>query len=297
MSLFVRISTFLCFGAMVFATPAMSAPASNADTSNHDIRVMTFNVRYPNPDDGINVWPNRRGLMVRIIRTQHPDIIGTQELFTRQGDYLVKHLKHYKWFGLGRNGNNKQADDNEHMGVFYNARRLRIIQRGNFWLSATPNVPGSVSWGQLMPRMVTWAEFQDKQTGKRFYFYDTHLPYRSKDVELRKKGVKVILKHLAKVPDSLPIIVTGDFNSGPDSPTHALMTTVLHDAWVKAPVHHGPAHTFHDFTGHAHKRIDYIYYRGVKVDDVRTITTHHGKVYPSDHFPVMADFSWTKPAK
>lgn len=291
MSLLVRISAVLGLGAMVFAAPAMSAPSSKADS--HGIRVMTFNVRYPNPDDGINVWSNRRDLMVKIIHTQHPDVVGTQELFTRQGDYLAQHLKHYQWFGLGRNGNNKENGDNEHMGVFYNTRHLRIIKRGNFWLSATPNVPGSVSWGQLMPRMVTWAEFQDKQSGKRFYFYDTHLPYRSKDVELRKKGVKVILKHLAKVPDSLPIIMTGDFNSGPHSPTHALMTTALHDAWIKAPTHHGPAHTFHDFTGQARKRIDYIYYRGVKVDDVRTVTTHHGKVYPSDHFPVVADFSWT----
>lgn len=295
MSLLLRITAALGFATLMFATPALSAPA--VPDGSHGLRVMTFNVRYPSQDDGINVWPNRRDLMVKVIRQQHPDIIGTQELFTSQGDYLAKHLKHYKWFGLGRNGNNKEANDNEHMGVFYNTERLRIIKRGNFWLSETPDVPGSVSWNQLMPRMVTWAEFQDKASGKRFYFYDTHLPYQAKAEDLRLRGAKVLLNHIAKVPDSLPVIVTGDFNSAPDQPTHALMTKVLHDAWMNAPAHHGPAHTFHDFTGQPSKRIDYIYYRGLKAKDVRTITTHHGKVYPSDHFPVMADFAWPTQAR
>lgn len=291
MSLSLRFILALCAGAMMLATPAMSAtPPTGA--GHHDIRVMTFNVRYPNPDDGINVWPNRRDLMVKIIREQHPDILGTQELFEQQGNYLASHLKHYTWFGLGRNGNNKDVNDNEHMGVFYNTDRLRVINRGNFWLSKTPNIPGSISWGQSMPRMVTWAEFQDKTTGKRFYYYDTHLPYRTKDEDLRERDAHILLKHIAKVPDSLPVIVTGDFNSTPDKPTHAIMTKVLHDARLSAPVHYGPLHTFHGFTGHPTERIDYIFYRGLNAQDVRTVTTHKGKVYPSDHFPVVADFTW-----
>src|SRR5699024_10728143 len=242
------------------AIPAMAAPSSGA--AHHDLRVMTFNVRYPSPDDGINVWPKRRDLMVRTIREQHPDILGTQELFMSQGDYLASHLKNYKWFGLGRNGNNKEVDDNEHMGVFYNTERLRVINRGNFWLSDTPNVPGSISWGQLMPRMVTWAEFQDKATGKRFYYFDTHLPYKTDAEDLRKRGVRIILEHIAKLPDSLPVILAGDFNSTPERPTHAMLTKVLKDARTTAPVQDGPAKTFHNFTGQPTARIDYIFYRG-----------------------------------
>ena len=294
MFLFKSLAAALGATAMMFAVPSMSAPASQA--ASRTLRVMTFNVRYPSPDDGINVWPNRRDLMVKIIRTQHPDILGTQELFTSQGDYLASHLQHYQWFGLGRNGNNKETNDNEHMGVFYNTDRLRVINRGNFWLSETPNVPGSISWNQPMPRMVTWAEFQDKTTGNRFYYYDTHLPYRAKDEDLRVRGAKILLKHIAKVPDVLPVIVTGDFNSRQDKPTHALMTKSLHDARMSAPIHKGPVKTFHNFTGQPTQRIDYIFYRGLTAKDVRTVTTHHGKVYPSDHFPVVADFTW-KPAE
>jgi endonuclease/exonuclease/phosphatase family metal-dependent hydrolase len=94
------------------------------------------------------------------------------------------------------------------------------------------------------------------------------------------------------LPASAPFILTGDFNTTPDSATHAALTGNLRDARTSAPRREGPDATFHDFTGHATRRIDWILYRGMKADHVRTITTHHGKVYPSDHFPVVADFSW-----
>jgi endonuclease/exonuclease/phosphatase family metal-dependent hydrolase len=289
----LRIAAVLGLTVAMCSAPAVAAPSGGAGAPDA-LRVMTFNVRYPSPDDGINVWSNRRDLMVKVIREQHPDILGTQELFLRQGKYLASHLKHYKWFGLGRNGNNQEANDNEHMGVFYDTERLRTIERGNFWLSETPNIPGSISWNQPMPRMVTWAEFQDKATGKRFYYFNTHLPYRTKDEDLRQRDAKIILKRIAKVPASLPVIVTGDFNSTPDKPTHAIMTSVLKDARLSAPVKHGPARTFHDFTGKPTQRIDYIFYRGLTARSVRTVTMHDGKVYPSDHFPVVADFAWQK---
>lgn len=260
----------------------------------HDLRVMTFNVRYGEADDGINAWPKRRDLMVEVIRREHPDILGTQELLSPQGDYLQQHLTNYTWFGMGRNGNDINENDNEHMGVFYDKTRLKVIESGNFWLSATPDKPGSIGAGQVMPRMVTWARFQDRRSGKQFYYYDTHFPYKDgKEAELtRERCAKQIRQRLETLPTSLPFILTGDFNTTPDSRTHASLTDILHDAWTAAPHHEGPDATFHGFTGHAIHRIDWILYRGVKADDVRTITTHEGKVYPSDHFPVVADFSW-----
>ncbi|MEY2149651.1 endonuclease/exonuclease/phosphatase family protein [Rhodanobacter sp. 115] len=260
----------------------------------HDLRVMTFNVRYGEAKDGINAWPKRRDLMVQVIRSEHPDILGTQELLSPQGDYLQQHLPGYKWFGMGRNGNEIDTNDNEHMGVFYDTTRLKVLKSGNFWFSDTPDKPGSMSFGQPMPRMVTWAEFQDLRSGKTFYYYNTHFPYQdgARTDAIRERCAAEIRKRLAKLPASLPFILTGDFNTTPDSKTHAVLTQVLHDARISAPRHEGPEGTFHGFTGHATNRIDWILYRGVKADDVRTITTHHGKVYPSDHFPVVADFSW-----
>ena len=260
----------------------------------HDLRVMTFNVRYGEADDGINAWPRRRDLMVRVIRQEHPDILGTQELLSPQGEYKQKHQRGYRWYGMGRNGNEINKNGNEHMGVFYDQARLEVLESGNFWLSETPDKPGSIGAGLLMPRMVTWAKFRERRSGKQFYYYDTHFPYRDgKEAEAtRERCAEQIRQRLAKLPASVPVILTGDFNTTPDSRTHTSLTEALRDARATAPRREGPDATFHDFTGQATRRIDWILYRGVKAEDVRTVTTHDGKVYPSDHFPVVADFSW-----
>ncbi|TAL71894.1 MAG: endonuclease/exonuclease/phosphatase family protein [Rhodanobacter sp.] len=266
-------------------------------TGTHDLRVMTFNVRYGKADDGINAWPHRRDLMVQVIRKEHPDILGTQELLSPQGDYLQQHLPGYTWFGMGRNGNDVNGNDNEHMGVFYDTARLVVLESGDFWLSDTPDKPGSRSFGQPLPRMVTWAKFRDRRSGRQFYYYNTHFPYQDGEQAeaIRERCAEEIRQRLASLPTSLPVILTGDFNTTPDSRTHALLTAKLHDARESAPRREGPDATFHGFTGHAVNRIDWILYRGVKADEVGTITTHAGKVYPSDHFPVVADFSWQMP--
>jgi len=250
--------------------------------------VMTFNVRLPMASDGPERWEARRDLFVKTIRERHPDVFGTQELYKAQGDYVVAKLPGYKWFGMGRKGN----DGDEHMGVFYRTDALRVLDSGNFWLSDTPDVPGSISWGTLFPRMVTWARFQRKDDGRTFILFDTHLPYRESDDVAREKGVAVILKRIAKLPADEPFVLTGDFNTTPDSKVHAMLTRHLQDAWQVAPHRSGPDKTFHDFTGMPTERIDWILVRGFRVENVRTVTTHEGKLYPSDHFPVVVDLAW-----
>ena len=99
---------------------------------------------------------------------------------------------------------------------------------------------------------------------------------------------------IAKLPPNEPFVLTGDFNTTPDSKVHAMLTQHLKDAWLAAPHQSGPDKTFHDFTGKPTERIDWILVRGFKVEDVRTVTTHEGQIYPSDHFPVMADLQWPK---
>ncbi len=252
------------------------------------LRVMSFNVRYPSPDDGANRWEQRRDLMVRTIREQHPDVLGTQELYKLQGDYLVGKLPHYTWFGLGRYGD----DRDEHMGVFYRTDRLRLVESGNFWLSDTPDKPGSISWGHPLPRMVTWALFEVKAGGRRFYYYNTHFPYRDQDEPARTRAAQEIAGRLEALPANLPFVLTGDFNTTPDSPAHALLTRGLQDARISAGTHSGPEATFHNFTGKPNRRIDWILYRGFHATAVHTVTTSHEGRYPSDHFPVSAELTW-----
>ncbi len=255
------------------------------------LRVMTFNVRTPSAD-GVNVWENRRDLFVRTVRDADPDVFGTQELHKEQGDYVVAKLPHYAWFGEGRRG----GDGDEHMGVFYRSDRLKVIASGDFWLSDTPDVPGSISWGHPFPRMVTWALFERKADGRRFCFFNTHLPYRDEDEPARGKGAKEILARLQALPRHLPIVLTGDFNTTPASEAHALLAGLLVDARTSAAERAGPDTTFHNFTGMPDQRIDWIFTRGFTALRADTITVHEGAVYPSDHFPVLAVLRWNMSA-
>lgn len=269
---------------------ALTLVASAAPVSAQSLRVMTFNVRLPVAADGENRWEARRELMADTIRRHRPDLIGTQELHKPQGDFLIERLNGYAWFGRDRRGG---AND-EHVGVFYRARVLKIVESGDFWLSDTPEVPGSITWGNLYPRLTTWALFEHRSSHRRFYVYNTHLPYREEDEAARIRCAELILAHLARQPQDVPAIVMGDFNTSPDSRVHALLSASLRDAWLEAPERLGPAATFHAFTGRAERRIDWIFARGLLARRAVTVIDARDGHYPSDHFPVFVDYRWPR---
>ncbi|KZE13705.1 endonuclease [Sphingomonas hankookensis] len=249
-----------------------------------DLRVMSFNVRYPNPDDGANRWEARAPILIDTIRSADPDVIGTQELYRRQGDAIVAALPHWRWFGRDRHGGH--AD--EHMGILYRTDRLRLVRHGDFWLSATPDRVGSASWGIDLPRMVSWGEFR-RADGQRFVLFDTHFPHRDVDAVARTRAAEVLLGRMRGIAGRLPVVVTGDLNAQPDSAAYRVFTGALTDAWQQAPKRSGPVLTFHDFTGTPDRRIDYVFVRGLRPVSARVATDHRGPRYPSDHFPVVVD--------
>ncbi|WP_253190351.1 endonuclease/exonuclease/phosphatase family protein [Sphingomonas sp. LM7] len=254
------------------------------------LRVMSFNIRLPMASDGANAWDNRREVTAAMLARAAPDLIGAQELHKVQGNFLVARLKGYAWFGRDRRGGH--AD--EHMGIFYRTDRLKLIRSGDFWLSDTPEVPGSISWGNLYPRMATWGLFETRAGGRRFYAFNTHLPYRAEDEAARERAAALILERIAAMAGGLPVVLTGDFNTTPGSGAYRKLSAGLRDAWTRAPTREGPAETFHNFTGTADKRIDWIFARGFVVKRAQTITDHQGVVQTSDHFPVMAELGWAK---
>ena len=256
------------------------------------LRVMSFNVRTPVDTEPGRRWEDRREAMVTLLREQHPAVFGTQELVEKQADYLVEHLPGYRWFGEGRSGGN----GDEHMGVFYDSAQLTLVESGNFWLSDTPDVVGSITWGNLMPRMVSWGLFQRQADGKRFYLLNTHLPYRDEDEPRRVLGAKLIIEKIAALPKDIPVVVTGDFNSEPGSSTYKAFTTALGDARRLAGKVDGPRLTFHDFSGKPTVELDWILVRGFKVDRFSTLDDQPGGVLPSDHYPVQAELRFA-PAK
>ncbi|ATY34773.1 endonuclease/exonuclease/phosphatase family protein [Sphingomonas psychrotolerans] len=278
MRLIVRLALamLLCAGAPAWA----QAP----------LKVMSFNIRYANDKDGVNAWDKRRDVTLAMLEKAAPDLFGTQELLKVQGDYLVEKLKGYKWFGIDRRG----GHDDEHMGIFYRTDRLKLVESGQFWLSDTPEVVGSITWGHPLPRMVTWGLFETVKGKRRFYAFNTHLPYRAEDEAVRARGAALIARRVEAMAGDLPVVLTGDFNTVPGSEAYRTLSARLQDAWTSAPKREGPEMTFHNFTGTADKRIDWIFTRGFVAKKVRTITDHQGAVQTSDHFPVMAELGWVR---
>ncbi|QDX26559.1 endonuclease/exonuclease/phosphatase family protein [Sphingomonas suaedae] len=252
------------------------------------LRVMSFNVRLPMDSDGPNRWDARRDLFVETIRSAAPDIIGTQELWKIQGEWIMAKLPGFAWFGVGRRG----GDSDEHMGVFYRSDRLRVIERGDFWLSDTPTQPGSISWGHPHPRMATWGLFETVPEGERFWFINTHFPHRPESEAARQKAATQIAAWVAARPSGDPVVLTGDFNTIPDSVPHRILSATLADAWLTAAERAGSEGTSHGFSGVARRRIDWIMARGLEPVRVRTIDRGEDGLWPSDHFPVVAEYRW-----
>jgi len=249
-----------------------------------DLRVLTYNVRYPAKGDGPDLWDLRKDILTRSIAAAKPDLIGTQELFELQGNYIVETLPEFAWFGLSRRGNH----EDEHMGIFYRKSKFKLIESGNFWLSPTPDVVMSSAWDMSLPRMVTWGLFEITASKRKIYFVNTHFPHRQQDTAARLECARVLAAFLDKLPKAIPAILTGDFNTDASGSAFDLLTSSMRDA---KPSNAGG--TFHGFKGTPGKdRIDWILYRGlVEFKTAEVITSHENGRYPSDHFPVVAAFS------
>jgi endonuclease/exonuclease/phosphatase family metal-dependent hydrolase len=279
-----RLHRHTAWLALALALPIGGAQAKNPEP----LRVMSFNVRTPVDTEPGRRWDDRRDAMVALLRAQHPDVVGTQELVQKQGDYLVEHLPGYRWFGRDRRGGN----GDEHMGVLYDTAKLKVIESGDFWLSDTPDVAGSITWGNLFPRMVTWALFERVGNGQRFYLLNTHLPYRDEDEPQRVKGAQAIVARLKTLHDGVPVVVTGDFNSEPGSETYRTFTAALGDARTLAGTVEGPRLTFQNFSTTPSTELDWILVRGFTVKDFVTLDDRPGGVLPSDHYPVRVDLEF-----
>jgi len=282
-------SIFTCTLAIVLATAATGIyAASRLAAEAIPLCVMTFNLRYASPKPP-NSWPDRRPVMRNCIRKVAPDIIGTQEGLYAQLKDLASDLPDYDWIGLGREGGSK----GEFMAVFYRRERFEPMAFDHFWLSDTPEVIGSSTWGNSNRRMVTWVRFRERQTGREFFFWNTHMDHQ---IELaRQKAGALILDRVNKLQTELPVLLTGDFNAlAGRSKSYEILVNkdAFVDTWTVAPMRaNEKLNTFHNFSapGEEGLRIDWILARGaVTVDKAEIITYSENGQSPSDHFPVAA---------
>jgi endonuclease/exonuclease/phosphatase family metal-dependent hydrolase len=254
-----------------------------------ELRVMTFNLRYDHTDPP-HLWPDRRPVVRELFERWSPDLVGTQEGEYHQLVQMREDLPGYQWIGLGREG----GSHGELMAVFYRHERFVPLEFDHFWLSETPERMGSRSWGNRVPRMVTWVRFRDRVSARELYVLNTHLDHRVE--ESRVRSAELIVERLERLDPELPLVVTGDFNAP------ALASAVyerlvgagpLHDVWSALGKEEPPLGTYHGFDGLAtdgsRGRIDWILTRGsVEALESEVVTHSRAGQYPSDHFPVLA---------
>lgn len=232
------------------------------------LRFMSFNLRRDVEHDGENRWAARREQVATVVRAHAPHVMGTQEGLAHQLADLDERLPAYARVGRDRRGD---ASD-EACAIYYDTTRARLVAFGDLWLSDTPEVPASATWGNRLPRMVTWATLEILASGKRVTVANTHLDHESP--EARRRAAEFLAQ---RFPGA---IVMGDLNAEPGEDTHTLLLAAgWHDADAREP-------TFHGFTGKARIRLDHILApRTHRIRSTSVIQTANA----SDHHPILAE--------
>ncbi len=250
------------------------------------LRMMSFNIRFDNPRDGLHTWPHRRERVASMLNFHAPVVVGLQEARQPQIADLATCLPHFAWLGVGRDDGRSAG---EFVPIFYRLDRLALLDKGHFWLSKTPDVPGSLNWKACCIRMVTWAKFKDRRTHHDFFVFNTHFDQAS--AKARRKSAALLVKRIPQMVGTAPVVLMGDLNCTESSRPYYRLTQVFqHAKVISTSPHHGPGATFHAFTGILRVCIDYIFIaNGIRVLRHATLTDHWGGAYASDHFPVVAD--------
>lgn len=264
---------------VVLLTACSSAP---------ELKVMTFNMRYDNPADGDNNWKFRRERVAEVIRMHDIDVFGAQELLIHQFNEVKELLPAYSAVGVGREDGVEKGEFNP---VFFRSDRFSLLDSGTFWLSETPEVPGSKGWDGACERLATWVVLRDRG-GEEFLFINTHLDHMGEVA--RREGVSLLVKRIETLRQGRPVILTGDFNADPASDViaHVSQSGMLHAVKDIATEQKGTSWSFHDFgrVPEAERPlIDYIFVSdgfSAPSYEVLPITLNGG--YVSDHAQVMA---------
>ncbi|MGA1978061.1 MAG: endonuclease/exonuclease/phosphatase family protein [Bacteroidales bacterium] len=256
---------------------------------------MTLNIRYDNPGDSTNSWPKRASMVCSFIRSERPDVLGLQEVLVNQYDVLATYLKDYGSAAVGRTDGAREGEMNP---VFFRKDRFDMVRTKTFWLSETPEMPGSVSWGSSLPRIVTWMELVNKKSHKHFYIFNTHFAHDSDSARILSS--ELVLHRIDSLASGFPFIMTGDFNMLPTSRGYSILTgpaesvPLLDDSFkITEKKPGGPGYTFNGFSNKTcTDRVDYIFVRdGMRVLEHNTIIKKDRRVYISDHWPVEAVIS------
>lgn len=271
----------------VFALLMMALAATQAQDT---LTLISFNIRNSSAVayDGPNAWQYRKEAVVRMIRQEHPDAIGFQELLPDQVAYLDSALNgEYARYGLPRDDGKSKG---EMMAIYYNTHRLTLQAKSTLWLSESPFMP-SMGWDAACMRTVTHVQLAFNDSERSFLYYNTHLDHVG--VEARKNGLKLICwlsgQHL-KV-NNTPVFLGGDFNCEMTDPVfqQKLFLDQFNAARADAPVSDNSI-TYQAYGKEQATQIDHFFYVNAKPISFQTLNGDYGVPYISDHYPIKAVF-------
>lgn len=284
-----RLVLVLSILAFCACSTAQQPIAINNKTS---INVASYNLRMDTKNDGENAWPHRKEMVKGLIRFHDFDIVGTQEGFKHQIDDILE-MPQYAYIGVGRD-DGKNAG--EHSAIIYKKDRFDVLQKGDFWFSETPDVPGKGWDATCCNRICSWAKFRERNSGKEFYFFNLHYDHQGKVA--RKNSSILLLERIKEIAKNETVFVTGDFNATPDDEPMQIIANdgILKDSYlVTLQPPYGTLGTFNSFKLDApmKNRIDYVWVTDdITVNKYGVLNDIQYGHFPSDHFPVMINASF-----
>lgn len=255
------------------------------------LTVQSFNVRLHVESDGENAWPHRVDAVVAILT--RADLVGVQEALPEMLEDIDARAPGWARIGVGRNA----RGGGEFSAIYYRSDRFDLLDSGTFWLSETPDEPGSVGWDAALPRICTWGRLRDRRTGTVFVHANTHFDHQGE--RARRESARLLVARLGEIAGDAPLVLTGDFNVTPDTETYRILAAAFSDARVSSHLAAvGTAATWNAFgRTDLTDRIDFVFVSSeVFVVRFETLDGTIGDVlgtdnprYPSDHFPVNAE--------
>ncbi len=257
-----------------------------AQTEN--ITVMSYNIRcgFCEDSSSVNNWSNRKYLIAYLIKSHKPDLIGLQEAEMFQVNELIEMLDEYDWYGVSREDGKVKG---ESTAILYKKKRFKPLTKKTLWLSETPNLV-SKGWDAALKRTVTIIKFKDKKLNHDFYYANTHFDHIGE--KARTESSSLLVDLLSKYSEKYPVIFSGDLNYTSTSEGYKILTSKLLDTKIISEKESGGNITFNGFGSDIQpdNKIDFIFVNDkVKVLSHIADTTLFNGLYPSDHYPVIAE--------
>ncbi|MBK7228176.1 MAG: endonuclease/exonuclease/phosphatase family protein [Ignavibacteriales bacterium] len=257
-----------------------------AQTEN--ITVMSYNIRcgFCEDSSSVNNWSNRKYLIAYLIKSHKPDLIGLQEAEMFQVNELIEMLDEYDWYGVSREDGKVKG---ESTAILYKKKRVKPLTKKTLWLSETPNLV-SKGWDAALKRTVTIIKFKDKKLNHDFYYANTHFDHIGE--KARTESSSLLVDLLSKYSEKYPVIFSGDLNYTSTSEGYKILTSKLLDTKIISEKESGGNITFNGFGSDIQpdNKIDFIFVNDkVKVLSHIADTTLFNGLYPSDHYPVIAE--------